>query len=175
MRRTHFGRCAHFRFLENVIGGIFLRRRTLYPAELQRRISNLFNFPAQKDSNELPLRRRSLYPTELRVLMPSAAESAPGKKGGLSLLSSTWQDIHNRQPIIEESREKVNPLVSHHTRCHPASGLLSRPAKCPCSAPRGSPVHPQAQIWSCPRHPKAHCAKPYCRSSPPPGHSFPLR
>lgn len=31
MRRTHFGRCAHFRFLENVIGGIFLRRRVLYP------------------------------------------------------------------------------------------------------------------------------------------------
>ena len=123
----------------------------------------------------LALRRRSLYPAELRVLMPSAAESAPGKKGGLSLLSSTWPDIHNRQPIIEESREKVNPLVSHHTRCHPASGLLSRPAKCPCSAPRGSPVHPQAQIWSCPRHPKARCAKPYCRSSPPPGHSFPLR
>ena len=46
--------------------GLSLRRRTLYPAELQRRISKLFNYPAQKDSNELPLRRRTLYPAELR-------------------------------------------------------------------------------------------------------------
>ena len=152
-----------------------LRRLVLYPTELLGHISKIFNFSAQTDSNELPLRRRSLYPAELRVLMPSAAESAPGKKGGLSLLSSTWPDMHNRQPIIEESREKVNPLVSYHIWQHPASGLLSHPAKYPCSAPRGSPVHPQEQTWSCPPHPKARCAKPYCRSSPPPGHSFPLR
>ena len=43
-----------------------LTRRTLYPADLQRRISNLFNFPAQKDSNELALRRRTPYPPQLQ-------------------------------------------------------------------------------------------------------------
>ena len=69
MRRTHFGRCAHFRFLENVIGGIFLRRRTLYPGEVRGLIQQIFNFQAQQDSNELPLRRRPLYPTELRGLI----------------------------------------------------------------------------------------------------------
>ena len=69
MRRTHFGRCAHFRFLENVIGGIILRRLVLYPTELLGQISKIFNFSPPTDSNELPLRRRPLYPTELRGLI----------------------------------------------------------------------------------------------------------
>ena len=41
----------------------------LYPTELLGHISKIFNFPAQTDSNELPLRRRPLYPTELRGLI----------------------------------------------------------------------------------------------------------
>ena len=41
----------------------------LYPTELLGHISKLFNFPAQTDSNELPLRSRPLYPTELRGLI----------------------------------------------------------------------------------------------------------
>ena len=52
-----------------MIGGIFLRRLVLYPTELLGQISKIFNFPAQTDSNELPLRRRPLYPTELRGLI----------------------------------------------------------------------------------------------------------
>ena len=69
MRHTHFGRCAHFRFLENGIGGLFLRRLVLYPTELLGHISKIFNFHPPTDSNELPLRRRPLYPTELRGLI----------------------------------------------------------------------------------------------------------
>ena len=43
-----------------------LRRRSLYPAELRKRMQELFNFEPSQDSNDLPLRRRSLYPAELR-------------------------------------------------------------------------------------------------------------
>ena len=43
-----------------------LRRRSLYPAELRKRMQELFSFEPSQDSNELPLRRRSLYPAELR-------------------------------------------------------------------------------------------------------------
>ena len=43
-----------------------LRRRSLYPAELRKRMQKLFSFEPSQDSNELPLRRRSLYPAELR-------------------------------------------------------------------------------------------------------------
>ena len=46
-----------------------LRRRSLYPAELRKRMQQLFNFEPSQDSNELPLRRRSLYPAELRKRM----------------------------------------------------------------------------------------------------------
>ena len=43
-----------------------LRRRSLYPAELRKRMQQLFNFEPSQDSNDLPLRRRVLYPAELR-------------------------------------------------------------------------------------------------------------
>ena len=43
-----------------------LRRRSLYPAELRKRIQELFSFEPSQDSNELLLRRRTLYPAELR-------------------------------------------------------------------------------------------------------------
>ena len=43
-----------------------LRRRSLYPAELRKRMQQLFSFEPSQDSNDLPLRRRSLYPAELR-------------------------------------------------------------------------------------------------------------
>ena len=42
-----------------------LRRRSLYPAELRKRMQQLFNFEPSQDSNDLPLRRRVLYPAEL--------------------------------------------------------------------------------------------------------------
>ena len=38
----------------------------LYPTELLRLISKIFNFSPSTDSNELPLRRRALYPGEVR-------------------------------------------------------------------------------------------------------------
>ena len=41
----------------------------LYPTELLRLISKIFNFSPSTDSNELPLRRRSLYPAELQARM----------------------------------------------------------------------------------------------------------
>ena len=36
-------------------------------------MQKIFNYPAQQDSNELPLRRRMLYPTELlaHISLPS--------------------------------------------------------------------------------------------------------
>ena len=43
-----------------------LRRRSLYPAELRKRMQQLFNFEPSQDSNELPLRRRTLYPAEVQ-------------------------------------------------------------------------------------------------------------
>ena len=43
-----------------------LRRRSLYPAELRKRMQQIFSFEPSQDSNDLPLRRRSLYPAELR-------------------------------------------------------------------------------------------------------------
>ena len=43
-----------------------LRRRSLYPAELRKRMQQLFSFEPSQDSNDLPLRRRVLYPAELR-------------------------------------------------------------------------------------------------------------
>ena len=46
-----------------------LRRRSLYPAELRKRMQQIFNFEPSQDSNDLPLRRRSLYPAELRKRM----------------------------------------------------------------------------------------------------------
>ena len=42
--------------------GLSLRRRPLYPTELRGLMQEIFNYPAQQDSNELPLRRRSRYP-----------------------------------------------------------------------------------------------------------------
>ena len=106
MRRTHFGRCAHFRFLENVIGGIFLRRLVLYPTELLGHISKIFNFSAQTDSNELPLRRRSLYTTELQgrmesICVASDACMASRIRGGLSaLLSGHGGSAENIVPVF---------------------------------------------------------------------------
>ena len=38
----------------------------LYPTELLRLISKIFNFSPSTDSNELPLRRRALYPGEVQ-------------------------------------------------------------------------------------------------------------
>ena len=42
--------------------GLSLRRRPLYPTELRGLMQKIFNYPAQQDSNELPLRRGLLYP-----------------------------------------------------------------------------------------------------------------
>ena len=56
-----------------------LRRRSLYPAELRKRMQQLFNFEPSQDSNELPLRRRSLYPAELRKRMQQLFNFEPSQ------------------------------------------------------------------------------------------------
>jgi hypothetical protein len=56
-----------------------LRRRSLYPAELRKRMQQLFNFEPSQDSNDLPLRRRSLYPAELRKRMQQLFNFEPSQ------------------------------------------------------------------------------------------------
>ena len=131
MRRTHFGRCAHFRFLENVIGGIFLRRRVLYPTELLRHLNKY----------ELVF----LIETRMVSRLGNACSlplSYPSRKPALSFR------IEKKRPIwlsiIGENAEKVNHVGQNiqflEARGNAVSPFVPAPALPWHALPRCRPV-----------------------------------
>ena len=101
----------------------------LYPTELLGHISKIFNFPAQTDSNELPLRRRPLYPTELRGLLQKIFNFAE--------LQDSNDSIFRRRVLYPAE------LLGHVYLPNHLSGFLK---KCQEAAPKVARFFPSGRI-----------------------------
>ncbi len=103
--------------------GLPLRRRTLYPAELQKHVLNFAGRIPQKASALSSLRRRTLYPAELQKHPLCHGPNREQAVFILTIMRFVKLYLKNLSPNPSKSRCLIRRLIKYHIALQPDLSL----------------------------------------------------